>query len=69
MAIKLDGVKKKAKVKNINFSDEKYTGSEPKWDYDRSLIFSNEEFDHHLRKSLVYYNYYYNTKETTDSIN
>jgi len=63
MAIKLDGVKKKAKVKNINFSDEKYTGSEPKWDYDRSLIFSNEEFDHHLRKSFAYYNYYYGPKD------
>ena len=63
MAIKLDGVKKKAKVKNINFSDEKYTGSEPKWDYDRSLTFSDEEFDHHLRKSLRYYNYYYGPKD------
>ena len=63
MAIKLDGVKKKAKVKNINFSDEKYTGNEPQWDYDRALTFSNEEFDHHLRQSFRYYNYYYNTKD------
>lgn len=63
MAIKLDGVKKKAKVKNINFSDEKYTGTEPKWDYDRALTFSDEEFDHHLRKSLRYYNYYYGPKD------
>ena len=63
MAIKLDGMKKKAKVKNINFSDEKYTGTEPKWDYDRALIFTNEEFDHHLRKSFRYYNYYYSPKD------
>lgn len=63
MAIKLDGVKKKAKVKNINFSDEKYTGTEPVWDYDRALTFSDEEFDHHLRKSLRYYNYYYGPKD------
>ena len=63
MAIKLDGVKKKAKVKNINFSDEKYTGTEPKWDYDRALTFSDEEFDHHLRKSFRYYNYYYGPKD------
>ena len=63
MAIKLDGVKKKTKVKNINFSDEKYTGTEPTWDYDRALIFSNEEFDHHLRKSFRYYNYYYSSKD------
>ena len=63
MAIKLDGVKKKAKVKNINFSDEKYTGTEPVWDYDRALTFSDTEFDHHLRKSLRYYNYYYGPKD------
>ena len=63
MAIKIDGVKKKAKVNNINFSDEKYTGKEPQWDYDRALAFSDEEFDHHLRKSLAYYNYYYGPKD------
>ena len=63
MAIKIDGMKKKAKVTNINFSDEKYTGKEPIWDYDRALTFSNEEFDHHLRQSFRYYNYYYSTKD------
>lgn len=63
MAIKLDGVKKKAKLKPINFSDEKYTGTEPTWDYDRALAFSDEEFDHHLRKSFRYYNYYYGPKD------
>jgi len=63
MAIKIDGMKKKAKVTNINFSDEKYTGKEPTWDYDRALTFSNEEFDHHLRQSFRYYNYYYTTKD------
>ena len=63
MAIKIDGMKKKAKVTNINFSDEKYTGTEPTWDYDRALTFSDEEFDHHLRKSLAYYNYYYGPKD------
>ena len=63
MAIKIDGMKKKAKVSNINFSDEKYTGKEPTWDYDRALTFSDEEFDHHLRKSLAYYNYYYGPKD------
>ena len=63
MAIKIDGMKKKAKVSNINFSDEKYTGNEPTWDYDRALTFSDEEFDHHLRKSLAYYNYYYGSKD------
>ena len=63
MAIKIDGMKKKVKTKDNNFADEKYTGSEPIWDYDRALTFSNEEFDHHLRQSFCYYNYYYSTKD------
>jgi hypothetical protein len=63
MAIKIDGMKKKAKVSSNNFADEKYTGNEPIWDYDRALTFSNEEFDHHLRQSFRYYNYYYTTKD------
>ena len=63
MAIKIDGMKKKAKVSSNNFADEKYTGNEPIWDYDRALTFSNEEFDHHLRQSFRYYNYYYGTKD------
>ena len=63
MAIKIDGMKKKVKVSTTNFADEQYTGNEPKWDYDRALSFSNEEFDHHLRQSLRYYNYYYSTKD------
>jgi len=63
MAIKLDGMKKKVKTKDNNFADEKYTGSEPIWDYDRALTFSNEDFDHHLRQSFRYYNYYYSTKD------
>jgi hypothetical protein len=63
MAIKIDGMKKKAKVSSSNFADEKYTGNEPIWDYDRALTFSNEEFDHHLRQSFRYYNYYYSTKD------
>ena len=63
MAIKIDGMKKKVKTKDNNFADEKYTGSEPIWDYDRALTFSNSEFDHHLRQSFRYYNYYYSTKD------
>ena len=63
MAIKIDGMKKKVKTKDNNFADEKYTGSEPIWDYDRALTFYNEEFDHHLRQSFRYYNYYYSTQD------
>lgn len=64
MAIKVDGTKKKVKTqRDPLFLDEKYTGSEPVWDYDRAVEFGDEEFDHHLRKSLAYYNYYYSVKD------
>ena len=64
MAIKIDGAKKKVKAsRDPIFADEKYTGTEPVWDYDRALTFSDEEFDHHLRKSLRYYNYFYSVKD------
>ena len=64
MAIKIDGAKKKAKVsRDPMFIDEKYTGTEPVWDTARALEFTDEEFDHHLRKALRYYNYYYGVKD------
>lgn len=63
---KVKGVKVKAKkvrVSNPLFLDEKYTGGEPMWDFDRALEFTEEEFDHHLRASMNYYNYYFNQKD------
>lgn len=64
MAIKIDGAKKKTKVsRDPIFIDEKYTGTEPVWDTERALQFTDEEFDHQLRKSLRYYNYYYGVKD------
>ena len=60
------GVKIKTKVhktRNPLFVDEKYTGGEPQWDADRAEEFTDEEFDHHLRQSFYYYNYYYNQKD------
>jgi len=64
MAIKIDGMKKKAKVtRDPIFMDEKSVGSEPVWDPVRALEFTEEEFDHHMRISLRYYNYFYTTKE------
>jgi len=60
------GVKIKTKVhktRNPLFVDEKYTGGEPQWDTNRAEEFSDEEFDHHLRQSFYYYNYYYNQKD------
>jgi len=45
------------------FADEKHTGREPVWDTERALKMTQEEFDHHLRKSFFYYNYFYGAKD------
>lgn len=45
------------------FADEKHTGREPVWDTERALAMTQEEFDHHLRKSFFYYNYFYSSKD------
>jgi hypothetical protein len=52
-----------AKTRDPAFSDEKYTGREPVWDTERAATMSQEEFDHFLRKSFFYYNYYYTQKD------
>ena len=51
------------KTRDPLFTDEKYTGSEPVWDTERALKMSQEEFDHFLRKSFFYYNYFYAQKD------
>jgi hypothetical protein len=43
--------------------DEKYTGDEPVWDTDRARSMQFDEFDHFMRKSLNYYNYFYTQKD------
>jgi len=64
MAIKVDGMKKKAKVtRDPIFADEAAVGAEPTWDTERALKFSDEEFDHQMRISLRYYNYFYSSKD------
>jgi hypothetical protein len=51
------------KARDPLFADEKYTGREPVWDTERALKMDQAEFDHHLRKSLFYYNYFFGTKD------
>lgn len=65
MAIKVDGAKKKTKVvaRDPIFLDEKSVGSEPMWDTERALKFDEAEFDHQMRQSLRYYNYFYSSKD------
>jgi hypothetical protein len=61
------GVKIKTKVtkaRGTAFADEKYTGGEPQWDTEQALKMEQSEFDHNLRKSFYYYNYYYSQKDT-----
>lgn len=65
--LKIDGKATKTKVKaqrNPLFLDEKYTGTEPVWDAERALTMDDDTFDNHMRRSLYYYNYYFNQKDT-----
>jgi hypothetical protein len=60
------GIKIKTKAPRaarIAFADEKYTGTEPVWDTERALGFTDADFDHHLRRSFYYYNYHYTQKD------
>lgn len=65
MAIKIDGAKKKTKAVSRDpiFADEKAVGSEPIWDTERALKMEDSEFDHYMRQSLRYYNYFYSSKD------
>jgi hypothetical protein len=65
MAIKVDGMKKKAKAvtRDPIFLDEKSVGNEPVWDTERALKLDDAEFDHLMRQSLRYYNYFYSSKD------
>lgn len=51
------------KTRDPLFTDEKYTGAEPVWDTERAAKMTQEEFDHFLRKSFIYYNYFYTQKD------
>lgn len=65
--VKINGktFRPKAKVqRNPLMVDEKYTGTEPMWDTERARTFDDATFDHHLRGSFYYYNYYYSQKDT-----
>ena len=64
--LKVNGTALKTKVKVARsplFLDEKYTGTEPVWDTEQALTFTEEEFDHHLRRSFYYYNYYFSQND------
>jgi hypothetical protein len=58
---------KQTKVRNPAFHDEKYTGGEPDWDAG-DIELSDADFDHKLRKSFYYYNYYYSQKDARKNV-
>jgi hypothetical protein len=53
---------KPVKIRNPLFADEKYTGPEPQWPED-AKDWPQDQFDHLMRKSFFYYNYYYSQKD------
>ena len=64
--MKLNGKTVRSKVKvqrNPLMVDEKYTGGEPVWDTERATAFDDATFDHFMRQSFYYYNYYYSQKD------
>ena len=54
---------KKASPRNSLMLDEKYVGEEPVWDTERAKEMQFDEFDHHMRKSLNYYNYFFTQRD------
>ena len=54
---------KVAKTRNPIFFDEKYTGGEPVWNTQEAQDWPDDKFDHRLRESFYYYNYYYSQKD------
>ena len=62
--IKVVGSTKKVKVARAPATaDSKFTGEEPTWDTVKAEKFTEVEYDHYLRQSFRYYNYYYTTKD------
>ena len=54
---------KKSAPRNSLLLDEKYVGEEPVWDTARAKEMPFEQFDHFMRKSLYYYNYFYTQRD------
>ena len=58
---------KHTKVRNPALHDEKYTGGEPDWS-ETDINLTDAEFDHKLRQSFYYYNYYYSQKDARKNV-
>jgi len=54
---------KKSAPRTSAMLDEKYIGEEPVWDTERAREMPFEQFDHFMRKSLNYYNYFFTQKD------
>jgi len=62
VGIKLPKPKKEKKI-STSVLEEKHVGSEPKWDTERAKKFEKDVFEHNLRASFRYYNYFYSQKD------
>jgi hypothetical protein len=60
---KESATKRQPKLASTLSIDEKYVGSEPIWDTERALTMSDADFEHHLRRSLRWYNYMFSSRE------
>ena len=63
MVAKLKTKPKTATQRDPRFMDEKYMGTEPKWDTEKALKMDSDTFDHTMRKSFRYYSYFYTVKD------
>jgi len=65
--VKMNGIKlpppKKEKKISTSVLEEKHVGTEPKWDTDLAKTFDQLTFEHHLRNSFRYYNYFYSQRD------
>lgn len=62
-------VVKKKPLRSQYAADEKYTGVEPVWDTELAKTMTDDQFDHHLRKSFYYYNYHFGQKDLRKLLN
>jgi len=63
LARKESAPKRGPKLTSSLSPDEKYIGAEPEWDTERAMTMSDEDFEHHLRRSFRWYNYMFASKE------
>ena len=57
------GIKVPKKEVRMTHAGDVHMGDEPIWNTEKALLMDDAEFDHNLRKSMNYYNYFYTSKD------